>query len=107
MSELKNCPFCFGNYGNKEEKLCKGDCNNCLELSDRRDIIFCKKKKTFPCLTMCNCYKECSECYFEYFLKRKKGEYVNLKETIEKYIKKYNLKIKEFKNGQRKSNVYT
>ncbi|MCK9429490.1 MAG: hypothetical protein M0R17_05760 [Candidatus Omnitrophica bacterium] len=67
MSDLKLCKSCFGKYGNTM-------CN----------------------VIMCNASKECQECYWEGYLKMKRGEWVDLREILDKYTKKYNLKIKEF-----------
>ena len=93
-NEDKIVRFCFGRWGEREEKLCKGDCNNCFELNEYTDIIFCKKKKTYPCIMMCGDTKKCQECYWDWWFKNKK-EYCSQVKEIEKFLEEHNLKFEK------------
>jgi len=93
-NEEKKVRMCFGKWGEKEEKLCKEDCNNCFELTEYQDIIFCKKKKTYPGLMMCGDIKKCQECYWNWWFKHKK-ESCSQKEEIRKFMEANDLKFEK------------
>lgn len=93
-NEEKKVRLCFGKWGEKESKDCNGDCNNCFELTEYQDIIFCKKKKTYPCLMMCGDIKDCQECYWNWWFKNKK-EYCNQNEEIKKFMEAHELEFEK------------
>lgn len=102
-SQEKIVRFCFGRYGEREEKNCKEDCRNCPEANSLKDVLFCKKKKTYPCLMMCSDTKKCQECYWSWWFKNKVG-YCNQIEEIKKYMESHELKFEkrlENKDGKR------
>lgn len=71
MKKPKKVKSCFGHYGEKEEKDCREDCRNCPELESLNEIIFCPKKKAYPCDTRCNDVNLCRRCYWRWWDKNR------------------------------------
>jgi hypothetical protein len=84
---------CFGHYGEKEDKDCGEDCNNCPEMIERKKIIFCPKKKAYPCDILCEDVDLCKSCYFGWWDKNRNKK-CSLKEEIKKFMEKNNLRWK-------------
>ena len=93
MSKVKRVKNCLGHYGEKEDKDCKEDCNDCPEVISQTDVIFCKRKRAYPCNIFCDEVDYCKQCYWGWWFKNRDKRCL-LKEEIKKYMEKNNLKWK-------------
>lgn len=90
--KTKKVKICFGKYGTKESKDCRDDCIKCEDTKKEglSDIIFCKKKKGFPCDILCDDVDDCKDCYWNWWEKNKLKK-CSLNDNIKKFMKERKL----------------